>query len=62
MEEQEELISNIRKDYEVLQSDMTRLQSDNDAAKDEVKEVLQVISPNARRVVLGIGTVSSLNM
>ena len=42
MEEQEELISSLRKDYDVLQSDMSRLQSDNDAAKDEVKEVLQV--------------------
>ena len=42
MEEQEELISSLRKDYDALQSDMTRLQSDNDAAKDEVKEVLQV--------------------
>ena len=43
MEEQEELISSLRKDYDALQSDMSRLQSDNDAAKDEVKEVLQVI-------------------
>ena len=42
MEEQEELISSLRKDYDALQSDMSRLQSDNDAAKDEVKEVLQV--------------------
>ena len=42
MEEQEELISSLRKDHEALQSDMTRMQSDNDAAKDEVKEVLQV--------------------
>uniref|UniRef100_A0A6A7FZT0 Kinesin-like protein n=4 Tax=Hirondellea gigas TaxID=1518452 RepID=A0A6A7FZT0_9CRUS len=43
MVEQEELIGGTRKDYEVLQSDMTRIQVENDDAKDEVKEVLQAL-------------------
>ncbi|XP_047740664.1 kinesin heavy chain [Hyalella azteca] len=43
MMEQEELIGSTRRDYEVLQSEMTRIQAENDAAKDEVKEVLQAL-------------------
>ena len=41
--EQEELISAARRDNDTLQQEMTRIQSDNDAAKDEVKEVLQAL-------------------
>lgn len=43
MLEQEELISSTRRDYEVLQSEMTRLTSENEKAKEEVKEVLQAL-------------------
>ncbi|CAL4066577.1 unnamed protein product, partial [Meganyctiphanes norvegica] len=43
MLEQEELIAATRRDYEVLQSEMVRIQSENDSAKDEVKEVLQAL-------------------
>ena len=38
-----QLIAATRRDYEVLQSEMTRIQAENDAAKDEVKEVLQAL-------------------
>lgn len=41
--EQEELISQSRKDYENLQQEMSRIQADNESAKDEVKEVLQAL-------------------
>ncbi|XP_076041044.1 kinesin heavy chain isoform X2 [Oratosquilla oratoria] len=43
MLEQEELIAATRRDYEILQSEMSRIQGENDAAKDEVKEVLQAL-------------------
>ncbi|KAB7506144.1 Kinesin heavy chain, partial [Armadillidium nasatum] len=43
MLEQEELIAATRRDYEVLQAEMARIQEENDAAKDEVKEVLQAL-------------------
>ena len=43
MLEQEELIASSRRDYEVLQSEMTRLTSENEKAKEEVKEVLQAL-------------------
>ena len=38
-----QLIAATRRDYEVLQSEMSRIQGENDAAKDEVKEVLQAL-------------------
>jgi kinesin family protein 5 len=41
--EQEELITSGKKDYDVLQQEMSRIQTDNEAAKDEVKEVLQAL-------------------
>jgi kinesin family protein 5 len=43
MMEQEELITSGKKDYDVLQQEMSRIQTDNEAAKDEVKEVLQAL-------------------
>ncbi|KAK8745165.1 hypothetical protein OTU49_000490 [Cherax quadricarinatus] len=43
MLEQEELISSTRRDYELLQSEMTRLSNENEKAKEEVKEVLQAL-------------------
>ena len=47
--EQEELIGATRRDYESLQQEMNRIQAENESAKEEVKEVLQVyrlIIPN----------------
>lgn len=41
--DQEELIANARRDYENLQSEMTRIQTENESAKEEVKEVLQAL-------------------
>lgn len=41
--DQEELIANARRDYENLQSEMTRIQQENESAKEEVKEVLQAL-------------------
>lgn len=41
--DQEELIANARRDYENLQSEMTRIQTENENAKEEVKEVLQAL-------------------
>ena len=41
--EQEELIGATRRDYESLQQEMNRIQAENESAKEEVKEVLQVI-------------------
>lgn len=43
MMEQEDLISSGKKDYDVLQQEMARIQTDNESAKDEVKEVLQAL-------------------
>lgn len=40
MLEQEDLISMGKRDYETLQQDMTRIQADNDSAKDEVSVVV----------------------
>jgi kinesin family member 5 len=40
--EQEELIGATRRDYEALQQEMNRIQAENESAKEEVKEVLQV--------------------
>lgn len=37
------MIAATRRDYEVLQAEMARIQEENDAAKDEVKEVLQAL-------------------
>ena len=34
--EQEELIAATRRDYEAVQMEMTRIQAENDSAKDEV--------------------------
>ena len=42
MIEQEELIGATRRDYESLQQEMNRIQAENESAKEEVKEVLQV--------------------
>lgn len=42
MVEQEELIGSTRRDYESLQQEMNRIQAENESAKEEVKEVLQV--------------------
>lgn len=41
--DQEELIANARRDYENLQSEMARIQQENESAKEEVKEVLQAL-------------------
>lgn len=41
--EQEELISSCRRDSELLQAELTRLQSENESSKEEVKEVLQAL-------------------
>ncbi|KAJ1188471.1 hypothetical protein NDU88_005232 [Pleurodeles waltl] len=43
MVDQEELLASTRRDYEKTQEELTRLQIENDAAKDEVKEVLQAL-------------------
>merc|ERR1719431_171321 len=41
--EQEELISATRRDYESLTKEMTKIQAENESAKEEVKEVLQAL-------------------
>lgn len=41
--DQEELIANARRDYENLQTEMSRIQQENESAKEEVKEVLQAL-------------------
>lgn len=41
--EQEELISATRRDYESLQQEMNRISAENESAKEEAKEVLQVL-------------------
>lgn len=38
-----QLIATTRRDYEQLQSEMTRLTQENESAKEEVKEVLQAL-------------------
>nr|CAG4643016.1 EOG090X014G [Ilyocryptus agilis] len=43
MMEQEELITNTRRDYEALQQEMNRIQAENESSKEEVKEVLQAL-------------------
>ncbi|RLW04770.1 hypothetical protein DV515_00005722 [Chloebia gouldiae] len=43
MLDQEELLASTRRDYEKIQEELTRLQIENEAAKDEVKEVLQAL-------------------
>lgn len=43
MLEQEDLISASRRDYESVQTEMGRIQQDNESAKEEVKEVLQAL-------------------
>ncbi|GLH08597.1 Kinesin-like protein costa [Gryllus bimaculatus] len=43
MLEQEELIASTRRDYELLQQEMNRIQQENESAKEEVKEVLQAL-------------------
>jgi len=43
MLEQEELLAGTRRDHEGLQTEMSRVQSENESAKDEVKEVLQAL-------------------
>jgi len=43
MLEQEELISASRRDYENLTKEMSKIQSENESAKEEVKEVLQAL-------------------
>merc|ERR1711884_801771 len=43
MLEQEELIASTRRDYENLTKEMSKIQGENDSAKDEVKDVLQAL-------------------
>ena len=43
MMEQEELISATRRDYESLTKEMSKIQGENESAKEEVKEVLQAL-------------------
>ena len=43
MLEQEDLISSTRRDYENLTKEMSKIQAENDSAKDEVKDVLQAL-------------------
>jgi len=43
MLEQEELISVTRRDYESLTKEMSKIQGENESAKEEVKEVLQAL-------------------
>uniref|UniRef100_A0AAY4A4L9 Kinesin-like protein n=1 Tax=Denticeps clupeoides TaxID=299321 RepID=A0AAY4A4L9_9TELE len=43
MLEQEELLASSRRDHDNLQAELTRLQMENEASKEEVKEVLQAL-------------------
>ncbi|KAG1959895.1 kinesin heavy chain [Pimephales promelas] len=43
MVDQDELLASTRHDYEKIQEDLSRLQHENEAAKGEVKEVLQAL-------------------
>ncbi|XP_060920650.1 kinesin-1 heavy chain-like [Labrus mixtus] len=43
MMDQEELLSSSRRDHDTLQTELNRLLAENDASKDEVKEVLQAL-------------------
>lgn len=43
MMEQEELLASARRDYEGLTKEMTKIQAENESAKEEVKEVLQAL-------------------
>lgn len=43
MLEQEELISSARRDYENLAKEMSKIQAENESAKEEVKDVLQAL-------------------
>uniref|UniRef100_A0A3Q1IGM0 Kinesin-like protein n=1 Tax=Anabas testudineus TaxID=64144 RepID=A0A3Q1IGM0_ANATE len=43
MMEQEELLASTRRDYEKIQEELCRLQTENELAKEEVKEVLQAL-------------------
>uniref|UniRef100_A0A672S201 Kinesin-like protein n=1 Tax=Sinocyclocheilus grahami TaxID=75366 RepID=A0A672S201_SINGR len=43
MLDQEELLASSRRDHDNLQAELTRLQLENEASKDEVKEVLQAL-------------------
>uniref|UniRef100_A0A3Q3WLB9 Kinesin-like protein n=1 Tax=Mola mola TaxID=94237 RepID=A0A3Q3WLB9_MOLML len=43
MLDQEELLASSRRDHENLQAELNRLQAENEASKDEVKEVLQAL-------------------
>uniref|UniRef100_A0A673MRR5 Kinesin-like protein n=1 Tax=Sinocyclocheilus rhinocerous TaxID=307959 RepID=A0A673MRR5_9TELE len=43
MLDQEELLASSRRDHDNLQSELTRLQLENEASKEEVKEVLQAL-------------------
>ncbi|XP_071811426.1 kinesin heavy chain-like isoform X2 [Apostichopus japonicus] len=47
MLEQEELLSSINRDYEALQNQMTQIEAENEAAKEEAKEVLQALEEMA---------------
>uniref|UniRef100_A0A8K9XY11 Kinesin-like protein n=1 Tax=Oncorhynchus mykiss TaxID=8022 RepID=A0A8K9XY11_ONCMY len=43
MLDQDELLASTRRDYEKIHEDLSRLQTENEAAKEEVKEVLQAL-------------------
>uniref|UniRef100_A0A665TCS1 Kinesin family member 5C n=1 Tax=Echeneis naucrates TaxID=173247 RepID=A0A665TCS1_ECHNA len=43
MMDQEELLASTRRDYDKIQEEMCRLQTENELAKEEVKEVLQAL-------------------